>query len=75
MLLKKQEFQEQKILIQEIILVLVIFNLTSRNKLLKLRCSAAKGYLNPVKKRSNLKIVTKAHVQKINFEGKKAKGV
>ena len=28
---------------------------TSRQKLLKLRCSAAKGYLNPVKKRSNLK--------------------
>ena len=27
---------------------------TSRNKLLKLRCSAAKGYLNPVKNRSNL---------------------
>ena len=48
---------------------------TSRNKLLKLRCSAAKGYLNPVKNRSNLKIITKAHVQKINFEGKKAIGV
>jgi len=48
---------------------------TSRNKLLKLRCSAAKGYLNPVKKRSNLKIVVNAHVQKINFEGKKAVGV
>ena len=43
---------------------------TSRQKLLKLRCSAAKGYLNPVKKRSNLKIVVNAHVQKINFEGK-----
>ena len=42
---------------------------TSFNKTgLKLRCSAAKGYLNPVKKRSNLKIVVKAHVQKINFE-------
>ena len=48
---------------------------TSRQKLLKLRCSAAKGYLNPVKKRSNLKIVVNAHVQKINFEGKKAVGV
>ena len=49
---------------------------TSFNKPgLKLRCSAAKGYLNPVKKRSNLKIVVKAHVQKINFEGKKAVGV
>jgi choline dehydrogenase len=48
---------------------------TSRQKLLKLRCSAAKGYLNPVKSRSNLKIVVNAHVQKINFEGKKAAGV
>ena len=48
---------------------------TSRQKLLKLRCSAAKGYLNPVKKRSNLKIVVNAHVQKINFEGRKAIGV
>tara|TARA_B100001559_G_scaffold293341_1_gene274281 strand:+ start:159 stop:1766 length:1608 start_codon:yes stop_codon:yes gene_type:complete len=45
---------------------------TSRQKLLKLRCSAATGYLNPAKKRSNLKIVVNAHVQKINFEGKKA---
>jgi choline dehydrogenase len=48
---------------------------TSRQKLLKLRCSAAKGYLNPVKNRPNLKIVVNAHVQKINFEGKKAVGV
>ena len=39
-----------------------------------MRCSAAKGYLNPAKKRSNLKIVVNAHVQKINFEGKKAIG-
>ncbi len=45
---------------------------TSRQKLLKLRCSAATGYLNPVKKRSNLKIIVNAHVQKINFEGRKA---
>ena len=42
---------------------------------LKLRCSAAKGYLNPVKKRSNLKIIVNAHVQKINFEGNKAVSV
>ena len=46
---------------------------TNHNKsLLKLRCSAAKGYLNPIKNRTNLKIVTNAHVQKINFEGRKA---
>ena len=48
---------------------------TTRQKLLKLRCSAAKGYLNPIKKRSNLKIIVNAHVQKINFEGKRAIGV
>ena len=49
---------------------------TTFNKLgLKLRYSAAKGYLNPVKKRSNLKIITNAHVQRINFEGKKASGI
>ena len=48
---------------------------TSRNKLMKLRCSAASGYLNPVKKRSNLKITVNAHVQKINFNGKKAESV
>ena len=28
------------------------------------RCSTAVGYLNPVKKRPNLKIITKAHVKK-----------
>jgi len=49
---------------------------TNFNKVgLKLRCSAAKGYLNPAKKRSNLKIVVNAHVQKINFEGTKVTGV
>ncbi len=49
---------------------------TNHNKsLLKLRCSAAKGYLDPVKKRENLKIIVNAHVQKINFEGKKAVSV
>ncbi len=49
---------------------------TNHNKsLLKLRCSAAKGYLNPVKNRKNLKIIVNAHVKKINFEGKKAIGI
>ena len=49
---------------------------TTFNKLgLKLRYSSAKGYLNPAKKRSNLKILTNAHVQRINFEGKKASGI
>jgi len=48
------------------------FTTSHSKKGLKLRCSAAKGYLNPVKKRPNLKIIVDAHVQKINFEGKKA---
>jgi choline dehydrogenase len=39
------------------------------------RCSTAVGYLNPVKKRSNLKIITNAHIKKINFENKVAKQV
>ncbi|RPG99006.1 MAG: choline dehydrogenase [Candidatus Pelagibacter sp. TMED106] len=49
---------------------------TTHSKLgLKLRCSAASGYLNPIKKRPNLKIIVNAHVQKINFNGKKAEGI
>ncbi len=39
------------------------------------RCSTAVGYLNPIKNRDNLKIVTNAHVKKINFENKTAKNV
>ena len=39
------------------------------------RCSASVGYLNPIKKRPNLKIIIKAHVKKINFENKVAKEV
>ena len=48
------------------------FQVTEKNGL---RCSTAVGYLNPVKKRPNLKIEVKAHVKQINFEGKKAIGV
>ena len=48
------------------------FQVTEKNGL---RCSTAVGYLNPVKKRSNLKIEVKAHVKQINFEGKKAIGI
>ena len=51
------------------------FTTSHSHKGLKLRCSAAKGYLNPVKKRPNLKIVTNAHVEKINFNGKKAESI
>ena len=39
------------------------------------RCSTAVGYLNPIKNRKNLKIITNAHVKKINFENKTAKEV
>ena len=48
------------------------FQVTERNGL---RCSAAVGYLNPIKKNNNLRIETKCHVQKINFENKKAVSV
>ena len=51
------------------------FTTSHSHKGLKLRCSAAKGYLNPVKKRSNLKIITNAHVEKINFNKKKAESI
>ena len=39
------------------------------------RCSAAVGYLNPIKNRSNLKILTNAHIKNIEFENIKAFGV
>ncbi len=39
------------------------------------RLSASRAYLHPVKKRKNLKIVTRALVGKVLFEGKKATGV
>ena len=40
-----------------------------------LRCSSAVAYLNPVKNRSNLNLITKVNVTKVNFEDKKAVGV
>ena len=39
------------------------------------RMSTARCYLNPVKNRSNLRIETDSHVQKLLFEGKKCSGV
>ena len=39
------------------------------------RCSAAAAYLHPNAGRANLTISTKAHATKIEFEGKRAKGV
>ncbi|MGF1621615.1 MAG: GMC family oxidoreductase [Rhodomicrobiaceae bacterium] len=48
------------------------FQLTTRNGR---RCSAAVAYLNPVKQRKNLKIITRAHVTRVGFEGGRASGV
>ncbi len=48
------------------------FQVTEKNGL---RCSTAVGYLNPVKKRSNLSIEIKAHIKRILFDGTKAIGV
>ena len=48
------------------------FQLTTRNGR---RCSAAVAYLNPVRKRANLNIITKALVQRIEMDGKKVTGV
>ncbi len=39
------------------------------------RCSAAVAYLNPIRERTNLHIVTDAHVERVLFEGKRAVGV
>ena len=39
------------------------------------RCSTSVGYLNPIKIENNLKIITNAHIKKINFENKTAKEV
>jgi choline dehydrogenase len=48
------------------------FQLTARNGR---RCSTAVAYLNPVKKRENLRIITHAQVEKVVIEGKRATGV
>ncbi|MEM7258165.1 MAG: GMC oxidoreductase, partial [Pseudomonadota bacterium] len=39
------------------------------------RCSTAKGFLKPAKKRSNLTVITDAHASRVLFDGKKAIGV
>ncbi|MGR3624313.1 GMC family oxidoreductase [Pseudophaeobacter sp.] len=48
------------------------FQLTARNGR---RCSSAVAFLNPVKSRPNLQIITHAHVQRVDLEGKRAIGV
>jgi len=39
------------------------------------RCSTARGFLNPARKRDNLDIITRAHTCKVLFEGNRAVGV
>lgn len=48
------------------------FQLTTRNGR---RCSSAVAFLNPVRKRENLTILTRAAASRIVFEGKRATGV
>ena len=48
------------------------FQLTARNGL---RCSTASGYLKPVRRRRNLTVVTKAHVERLCFDARRATGV
>ena len=40
-----------------------------------MRESTASAFLDPAKKRANLTVLTKAHVERILFEGKRAVGV
>ena len=69
---KSLEFQKQMILIQADNHGCGYYQVTEKDGF---RCSTAVGYLNPIKKRSNLKIIINAHVKKINFENKIAKEV
>ena len=39
------------------------------------RCGSARAYLDPIRKRTNLSIITKALVNRILFDGKRASGV
>ena len=48
------------------------FQLTARNGL---RCSAAVAYLDPVKSRANLRIITGARVQHLTLDGRRVTGV
>jgi len=48
------------------------YQVTQKNGL---RLSAKKAYLQPIRKRSNLRVITKAHVTKIKLRNKCAEGV
>ncbi|MBN8905918.1 MAG: choline dehydrogenase [Rhodospirillales bacterium] len=39
------------------------------------RCSTAVGYLRPAMKRPNLQVITRAHTERVLFEGRRAVGV
>ncbi len=39
------------------------------------RMSTARAYLDPVRQRSNLKVITNAEVERVEFDGKRASGV
>jgi choline dehydrogenase len=49
-----------------------LYQLTQKNGA---RCSAADGYLQPARERSNLKVVTGAHATRVMMEGNRAVGV
>src|SRR5690606_34292108 len=46
-----------------------IYQITTRNGL---RCSAASAYLRPAMRRRNLRVITRAHVTRVLFGGRKA---
>jgi choline dehydrogenase len=48
------------------------YQLTTRNGR---RCSASVGYLKPVRRRSNLTVVSGAHATRVLFEGRRAIGI
>ncbi len=48
------------------------YQVTQKNGL---RFSAKKAYLQPARKRPNLRVITNAHVTRINFNGKRVEGV
>lgn len=48
------------------------FQVTTRNGL---RCSSSVAFLNPVKRRANLHIITDAHVERLCLDGRRVTGV
>lgn len=48
------------------------FQVTARGRF---RCSTARGYLNPVRRRSNLTVLTRAHVRRLRCEQQQTTGI